>query len=224
MKHKLSQFGLAAVVALTMVMPGVVIGADTFRLGDNQWRNVADSPDSEYTQAMSNLKQQVSKGQINAVNDSILKIKSDFPEKTGPDFDSYMKGEVLYTEAKWAKAVDAYDVFLDSFPNSPLYESALDLYEQVQRCRSLAEMHYALVDDLQNAYIALASHRLNQVMRVLTVITVIFVPLSFLAGIYGMNFEDIPGVKSSAGFFVLLAVMIVITLGLLALFRRKGWL
>ena len=125
-KHKLSQFGLAAVLALTMVMPGLVMGADTFRLGDNQWRNVADSPDSEYTKAISNLKQQVSKGQINAVNDSILKMKSDFPEKTGPDFDSYMKGEVLYTEAKWAKAVDAYDVFLDTFPNSPLYESALE--------------------------------------------------------------------------------------------------
>ena len=85
-------------------------------------------------------------------------------------------------------------------------------------------MHYALVDDLQNAYIAFASHRLNQVMRVLTVITVIFVPLSFLAGIYGMNFDNIPGAKSSSGFFVLLAVMTVIALGLLALFRRKGWL
>jgi len=126
MKQKLSQFGLAAVVVLAMVMPGSVMGADTFKLSDNQWLNVADSPDSEYIQAISNLKQLVSKGQLNAVNDSILKMKSDFPERTGADFDSYMIGEVLYTEAKWAKAVDAYDVFLDSFPNSSLYESALE--------------------------------------------------------------------------------------------------
>ena len=125
-KHKLSQFGLAAVLALTMLMPGMSAGADTFQLGDNQWLNVDDSPDTEYVQAISKLKQQVSKGELNAVNDAILKMKSDFPEKTGPDFDGYMKAEVLYAEGKWAKAVDAYDVFLDSFPNSPLYESAIE--------------------------------------------------------------------------------------------------
>jgi outer membrane protein assembly factor BamD (BamD/ComL family) len=126
MKQKLSQFGLAGVLVLTMIMPGLAPGAETFQLGEGQWLNVADSPDSEYIQAISNLKQQVSKSEVNAVNDSILKMKSDFPERTGPDFDSYLKGEVLYANAKWAKAVNAYDVFLDTFPNSPLYESALE--------------------------------------------------------------------------------------------------
>jgi magnesium transporter len=111
----------------------------------------------------------------------------------------------------------------DVFKEEQLHE-VNDLCEQVHRCQSLGELHYSLVDDLQNAYIALASHRLNQVMRVLTVITVIFVPLSFLAGIYGMNFENIPELKSAYGYYVLLGVMLTIVIALLALFRRKGWL
>lgn len=99
-----------------------------------------------------------------------------------------------------------------------------DINDQVHRCQSLAELHYSLVDDLQNGYIAISSHRLNQVMRVLTVITVIFVPLSFLAGIYGMNFEHIPELKNPNGYFILLGVMASVVIGLLALFKRKGWL
>jgi magnesium transporter len=94
----------------------------------------------------------------------------------------------------------------------------------VLRCQSLAQLHYSLLDDLQNGYIAIASHRLNQVMRVLTVITVIFVPLSFLAGIYGMNFENMPELKNPNGYFILLGVMASVSVGLLALFKRKGWL
>jgi magnesium transporter len=99
-----------------------------------------------------------------------------------------------------------------------------DINDQVNRCQSLAQLHYSLVDDLQNGYIAISSHRLNQVMRILTVITVIFVPLSFLAGIYGMNFENIPELKNPHGYFILLGVMASVSISLLALFKRKGWL
>ncbi|MFT5449108.1 MAG: magnesium transporter [Gammaproteobacteria bacterium] len=109
------------------------------------------------------------------------------------------------------------------FPEEQTHE-VNDLTDQVHRCQSLAELHYSLVDDLQNGYIAISSHRLNQVMRILTVITVIFVPLSFLAGIYGMNFEVIPELKNPYGYYILLSVMISVALGLLAMFKRKGWL
>ena len=75
-----------------------------------------------------------------------------------------------------------------------------------------------------DGYISLASHRLNNIMKVLTIITAIFVPLSFLAGIYGMNFEHMPELKSQGGYFVLLGVMLAIAATLLLAFRKRRWI
>jgi magnesium transporter len=99
-----------------------------------------------------------------------------------------------------------------------------DVYEQQERAGSLTELYYELAADLIDSYISIASHRLNQIMKVLTIITAIFVPLSFLAGIYGMNFEHMPELHSSSGYFILLGVMLGIATILLLLFRKKRWL
>jgi magnesium transporter len=99
-----------------------------------------------------------------------------------------------------------------------------DVYEQQERAGSLAGLYYELASDMADGYISVASHRLNQIMKVLTVVMAIFVPLSFLAGIYGMNFENMPELQSRSGYFILLAVMGGIVFFLLALFRRKRWL
>ncbi len=61
-------------------------------------------------------------------------------------------------------------------------------------------------------------------MKVLTVVMSIFVPLSFLAGIYGMNFDNMPELHSPSGYFILLGVMLTIVVALLLVFRRKRWL
>ena len=61
-------------------------------------------------------------------------------------------------------------------------------------------------------------------MKILTIITAIFVPLSFLAGIYGMNFENMPELHSKSGYFITLGIMGFIATALLLLFRRKRWL
>ena len=99
-----------------------------------------------------------------------------------------------------------------------------DVYEHQDRAGSLAALYYQLASDLIEGYISVSSHRLNQIMRVLTIITAIFVPLSFLAGIYGMNFENMPELHSRWGYFTLLAVMAVVATTLLLTFRRKRWL
>ena len=99
-----------------------------------------------------------------------------------------------------------------------------DLSDQVGRSASLAELYYELAADLADAYLGLSSHRLNQVMRVLTVITVIFVPLSFLAGVYGMNFDNMPELHTRFGYYVLLGTMGLVVAVQIALFRRKRWL
>jgi magnesium transporter len=99
-----------------------------------------------------------------------------------------------------------------------------DVYEQQERAGSLTILYYELAADLIDSYISIASHHLNQIMKVLTIITAIFVPLSFLAGIYGMNFEHMPELHSSSGYFILLGVMLGIATLLLLVFRKKRWL
>jgi magnesium transporter len=100
----------------------------------------------------------------------------------------------------------------------------IDVYEQQERASSLAGLYYELASDLIDGYISVASHRLNQIMKILTVVMAIFVPLSFLAGIYGMNFENMPELHSRSGYFILLGLMFTIAVVLLTVFRRKKWL
>ena len=99
-----------------------------------------------------------------------------------------------------------------------------DVTEQVDRVGSLADLYYDLANDLIQSYVSLASHRLNGIMKVLTIITAIFVPLSFIAGLYGMNFEYIPELSQHYGYFFVLGVMAFVVVLLLAIFRRKQWL
>jgi magnesium transporter len=110
------------------------------------------------------------------------------------------------------------------FIDTELTHEITDLYEQIERTQSLAALYYDIATDLTDGYLALSSHRLNRVMQILTIITVIFVPLTFLAGIYGMNFEFMPELTSRNGYFVVLAVMVTTALLQLVYFRRKGWM
>jgi len=99
-----------------------------------------------------------------------------------------------------------------------------DVATQAERFNSLAELYQNVINDLIEGYISLNGHNLNQVMKVLTVVTVIFVPLTLLVGIYGMNFENMPELKSPYGYFTLLGVMAFLATGLFYIFRRKHWL
>jgi magnesium transporter len=74
-----------------------------------------------------------------------------------------------------------------------------------------------------NLIFSIQGHRLNEVMKTLTILSVIFIPLTFLAGIYGMNFENIPELKFKYGYFVLLGIMVFITICAIWYFKRKKW-
>lgn len=84
-----------------------------------------------------------------------------------------------------------------------------------------------LLDDantLLNVQLALASHRTSEVMRVLTLFSVFFLPLTFIVGVYGMNFEYMPELRERWGYPAVLLFMAVITLAIHRWFRRRGWL
>jgi len=106
----------------------------------------------------------------------------------------------------------------------PLKHDIVDIYERLERANSLANLFYELASDLMDSYISLASHHLNNIMKILTVVTVIFVPLTFMAGIYGMNFENMPELHYEYSYYFLLAVMMFVVIVLLFVFRKLRWL
>lgn len=108
--------------------------------------------------------------------------------------------------------------------NGDMAHSLQDLFDRCERVHSLATMFYEMCGDLIEGYLSLTSHMLNNTMRVLTVITAIFVPLTFIAGIYGMNFEYIPELKFRNGYFIVMGLMGLTGAGLLVLFRKLRWL
>jgi magnesium transporter len=99
-----------------------------------------------------------------------------------------------------------------------------DVQEQLDRHLSLARLYYELTDDLMNGYLSMSAHRLNQIMQTLTIVTVIFVPITFMAGIYGMNFEFMPELAHRSAYFILLGAMLTVVTSILILFYQRGWL
>ena len=99
-----------------------------------------------------------------------------------------------------------------------------DLHEQMDRLFSLTSLLQELAIDQIEGYISMSSHRLNKIMKVLTITAVIFLPLTLLAGIYGMNFANMPELQSKEGYYIVISAMIGIAATLLALFRYLKWL
>ena len=98
-----------------------------------------------------------------------------------------------------------------------------DVYEQIERTLTLAKMYQGLCNDLINAHISITSHKVNQVVKILTIVTVLFLPLSFIVGLYGMNFEFIPELKLKYGYFYVLGLMVIIEIFLIFLLRKLKW-
>lgn len=99
-----------------------------------------------------------------------------------------------------------------------------DVYENMERLASLCQLNQELAVDLLNTYLSVASHRLNQIMRVLTIVAVIFLPLGLLAGIYGMNFDNMPELHWQYGYFAVIGIMLAVVITLVFVLRRKMWL
>jgi magnesium transporter len=99
-----------------------------------------------------------------------------------------------------------------------------DVYDHVVQIVDTIEILRDMVSASLDIYLSSVSYRLNTIMRVLTVITTIFMPLSFIASIYGMNFEYMPELRSPWGYPMVLGVMAAVGVGMLVLFRNKRWL
>jgi len=99
-----------------------------------------------------------------------------------------------------------------------------DTHDHIAQIVELIDSAREMASDLADAYLSNVSHRTNEIMKVLTLMASIFIPLTFLAGIYGMNFEHMPELTTRNGYFIALTVMVSLAIGMTAYFRHRGWI
>jgi magnesium transporter len=99
-----------------------------------------------------------------------------------------------------------------------------DVYDHTIQVIDTIETYRDMVSGMMDVYLSSLSNRMNEVMKVLTIIATLFIPLTFIAGIYGMNFKYMPELEWHDGYFVVWAVMIAVAVSMLFYFRKKKWL
>ncbi|WP_423802030.1 magnesium/cobalt transporter CorA [Neobacillus sp. SAB-20_R2A] len=98
-----------------------------------------------------------------------------------------------------------------------------DIHDHLLKLTEMIEANRELTTDIRDSYISINSHQTNHVMKVLTVITTIFMPLTFIAGLYGMNFHYMPELNWTYGYFAVLFLMFLVGLWMFLWFKKKGW-
>ncbi len=99
-----------------------------------------------------------------------------------------------------------------------------DIYDHTIQILDAVETFREMLLSMQDIYLSNLSNRLNEVMKVLTVIATIFIPLTFIVGVYGMNFRYMPELEWRWGYYAVLLIMTLIVVGMIAYFRRRKWL
>lgn len=99
-----------------------------------------------------------------------------------------------------------------------------DVYDHTIQVIDTIETYRDMIFSMHDTYLSTISNRMNEVMKVLTIIATIFIPLTFIAGIYGMNFEFMPELKWRFAYFGVWGIMLLVTLGMILYFRNKKWL
>jgi magnesium transporter len=99
-----------------------------------------------------------------------------------------------------------------------------DVHDHLVRVTDLAENYRDLISGALEAYLSVVSNRLNEIMKVLTIFSAIMLPLTFIAGVYGMNFEYMPELHSRYGYYTVWVIMVLVALGMLGFFWKRGWI
>ena len=97
-----------------------------------------------------------------------------------------------------------------------LHQKSLELLEQI-------EYDLTTLDSVSNFYFSTQNHKMNEVMKTLTVVSVFFMPLTFIVGVYGMNFDNMPELHWKYGYFIIIGSMFLLLLGMIYYFKRRKW-
>jgi magnesium transporter len=99
-----------------------------------------------------------------------------------------------------------------------------DTLDNVLRLTDAVDQQRDQLANVKDTYLSVISQRTNEIMKVLTLFSAVMLPLTFIAGVYGMNFEHMPELSTKYGYFFVLGVMVAVGVGMIWLFRRKHWI
>lgn len=119
------------------------------------------------------------------------------------------------------KSIQEDDVFNEIEPENfsffiRLYQKCLELLEQI-------ESDMGSLESASNYFFAAQAHKMNEIMKTLTVISVVFIPLTFIVGVYGMNFDYMPELRYHNGYFLVVCFMFLVVIGMVFYFKRRRW-
>jgi len=124
-KYRIQIVIISTLISLVAIRPA--ISAETWRLEQGEdWKTIDAEGKDKYLLAVADIKKMVAMGETKAVGEALDKLKKDFPEIAGPDVDAFIKAERFFCEDKFIEAARGYDKFLEEFPESGLYEAALE--------------------------------------------------------------------------------------------------
>lgn len=138
----------------------------------------------------------------------------------------HYKTELAYIRKNIRPAKELMTRFVTSdseLINERTYNYLRDLEGLVTQALEAIEIYYTMLSDQQNSYNATISNNVNDVMKILTVFSAVFIPLTFIVGVYGMNFKYIPFLNYHYGYFILWGIMLIVTILMLIFFKRKRW-
>ena len=98
-----------------------------------------------------------------------------------------------------------------------------DIYDHIVQANELAENYRDMMINLQDLYLSNVNLKMNEVMKVMAVVTCLLAPATVIGGIFGMNFEKIPWLHNQYGFFIAVGLMLIIPIWMITMFKRKGW-
>ncbi|MEY3437825.1 MAG: magnesium and cobalt transport protein CorA [Bacteroidota bacterium] len=110
------------------------------------------------------------------------------------------------------------------FINSDNHPYFADLKENCLAVLEEIDANKQILEGMANLYYAIQGQRMNEIMKVLTVVSAIFIPLTFIVGVYGMNFKYMPELEYKYGYYTIVAIMFAISISLLLFFVKRGWL
>lgn len=162
---------------------------------------------------------------INALEDNIFSIRR--PNNEILEEILSLKRSLLRVKRISSKQLEVlYRISHGQFQliTGPVLPFFRDIYDHLVRVTDLAESYRDLISGSLEAYLSVVSNRLNEIMKVLTIFSAIMLPLTFIAGVYGMNFDNMPELHSRYGYYSVWVIMITVAIGMLWFFWRRGWI
>ena len=161
--------------------------------------------------------------QIEALEDELSK---DPTPATLRKIHSLKRDLIYFRKSVWPlrEVISAIERSESALVSKKIYPFLRDVYDHTIQVIETVETYRDVLSGLLDTYLSSVSNRMNEVMQVLTIIATIFIPLTFIAGIYGMNFENMPELKWAFGYPMVWGIMGIVALGMLIYFKRKKWL